>query len=73
MYPAGTRADVYADGMTYVALVPFAMKTAVGTSLPLPYFGTFLETTDARALDASCLSRLQRPPFFLNRTGPGNR
>jgi uncharacterized protein YqjF (DUF2071 family) len=45
MYPPGTRPDVFADGMTYVALVPFAMsETAVGTSLPLPYFGTFLET-----------------------------
>jgi uncharacterized protein YqjF (DUF2071 family) len=44
-YPPGTRPDVFADGMTYVALVPFAMsETAVGTSLPLPYFGTFLET-----------------------------
>jgi uncharacterized protein YqjF (DUF2071 family) len=44
MYPPGTRPDVFADGLSYVALVPFAMgKTAVG-SLPLPYFGTFLET-----------------------------
>src|SRR3984957_11012004 len=24
MYPPGTRPDVFADGMTYVALVPFA-------------------------------------------------
>ena len=31
--------------MTYVALVPFAMtSTKVGTALPLPYFGSFLET-----------------------------
>src|SRR3984893_15204005 len=45
LYPPGTRPDVFADGMTYVALVPFVMSsTAVGTSLPLPYFGTFLET-----------------------------
>src|ERR1700737_183257 len=45
MYPPGTRPDVFADGMTYVALVAFATsETAVGTSLPLPYFGTFLET-----------------------------
>ena len=38
MYPPGTRPDVFADGMTYVALVPFAMsETAVGdiTSTPL--------------------------------------
>jgi uncharacterized protein YqjF (DUF2071 family) len=45
MYPPGTSPDVFTDGMSYVALVPFAMhRTAVGTSLPLPYFGTFLET-----------------------------
>ena len=31
--------------MTYVALVPFVMtSTKVGTALPLPYFGSFLET-----------------------------
>jgi hypothetical protein len=45
MYPPGTRPDVFADGMTYVALVPFAMsQTTAGTRLPLPYVGTFLET-----------------------------
>ncbi len=45
MYPPGTRPDVFVGGMTYVALVPFAMRrTKVGTWLPLPYFGTFLET-----------------------------
>ncbi len=45
MYPPGTRPDVFADGMTYVGLVPFAMhRTKLGTSLPLPYFGSFLET-----------------------------
>jgi uncharacterized protein len=45
MYPPGTRPDVFADGLTYVALVSFAMsKTAVGHSLPLPYLGSFLET-----------------------------
>ena len=45
MYPPGTRPDVFADGMTYVALVPFVMSsTKVGTALPLPYFGSFLET-----------------------------
>lgn len=45
MYPPGTRPDVFASGMTYVALIPFALsRTKVGTSLPLPYFGTFLET-----------------------------
>jgi uncharacterized protein YqjF (DUF2071 family) len=44
LYPPGTRPDVF-DGATYVALVPFAMrKTRLGPSLPLPYFGTFLET-----------------------------
>ena len=45
MYPPGTRPDVFADGMTYVALVPFVMtSTKVGSALPLPYFGSFLET-----------------------------
>jgi uncharacterized protein len=45
MFPPGTRPDVFTGGMTYVALVPFEMKkTMVGTSLPLPYFGAFLET-----------------------------
>jgi uncharacterized protein YqjF (DUF2071 family) len=45
LYPPGARPDVFVDGLTYVALVPFAMsRTAVGTSLRLPYFGRFLET-----------------------------
>jgi uncharacterized protein len=45
MYPAGTRPDVFADGMTYVGLVPFVMSsTKVGAIMPLPYFGSFLET-----------------------------
>jgi uncharacterized protein YqjF (DUF2071 family) len=45
MYPAGARPDVFADGMTYVGLVPFAMNdVAVGFSRPIPYFGRFLET-----------------------------
>jgi len=45
MYPPGTRPDVFADGFSYAALIPFAVsKTAVGTALPLPYFGRFLET-----------------------------
>lgn len=45
MYPPGTRPDVFADGMTYVALVPFLISgTRLGTSVPIPYFGTFLET-----------------------------
>src|ERR1700722_3551801 len=45
MYPPGTRPDVFADGMTYVALVPFVMtSTKVGSVLRLPYFGSFLET-----------------------------
>ena len=34
--------------------------------------GEFLRTADALALDVSCLGRLRRPPFFLNRTGSGN-
>jgi uncharacterized protein len=45
LFPAGTRPDVFDDGLTYVGLVPFVLRhTAVGTSLRLPYFGTFAET-----------------------------
>ncbi|WP_094359600.1 YqjF family protein [Mycobacterium marinum] len=45
MYPPGTRPDIFADGLTYLGLVPFAMtSTKIGTALPLPYFGRFLET-----------------------------
>src|SRR5580693_6633386 len=45
LFPPGTRPDVFDDGMTYVALVPFAMNAiTVGTALPLPYFGSFAET-----------------------------
>jgi uncharacterized protein YqjF (DUF2071 family) len=45
LYPPGTRPDVFADGMTYVALIPFATaRTKVLEALPLPYFGRFLET-----------------------------
>ncbi|SPM36581.1 hypothetical protein MRAB57_4422 [Mycobacterium rhizamassiliense] len=45
LYPPGTRPDVFADGMTYVGLVPFVMaSTKVGAALPLPYLGSFLET-----------------------------
>lgn len=45
LFPAGTRPDVFADGMTYVALVPFRMGyTALGRRLRMPYFGSFAET-----------------------------
>ncbi|SPM26772.1 YqjF family protein [Mycobacterium terramassiliense] len=45
LYPPGTRPDVFADGMTYVSLIPFVLAgTRVGTALPLPYFGRFAET-----------------------------
>ena len=45
LYPPGTRPDVFADGMTYVGLVPFRMgHTALGTGPRLPYFGVFAET-----------------------------
>ena len=45
LYPPGTRPDVFAGGMTYVALVPFVMSsTKLVAALPLPYFGSFLET-----------------------------
>lgn len=45
LYPPGTRPDVFADGTTYVGLVPFAMsEVAMGVRRPIPYFGRFLET-----------------------------
>ena len=45
LYPDGTRPDVFADGMTYVGLIPFEIRrTTVGTRLRLPYFGGFAET-----------------------------
>jgi uncharacterized protein len=45
LYPTGTRPDVFADGLTYVGLVPFAMsEVALGFSRAIPYFGRFLET-----------------------------
>lgn len=44
MYPPGTRPDVFDDGMTYAALVAFAMSRTSAGRLPLPYLGTFQET-----------------------------
>ncbi len=45
LFPEGTRPDVFADGMTYVALVPFVMSgIRLGGSPPVPYFGSFPET-----------------------------
>jgi uncharacterized protein YqjF (DUF2071 family) len=45
MYPPGTRPDVFADGLTYVALVPFvASGSRLGSLIPLPYFGAFAES-----------------------------
>jgi uncharacterized protein YqjF (DUF2071 family) len=45
LYPPGTRPDVFADGMTYVGLIPFVLaSTKIGTALPVPYFGSFAET-----------------------------
>jgi len=45
LFPRGTRPDVFSDGMTYVALVPFEiLHTALGTSLRLPHIGAFVET-----------------------------
>ena len=44
-FPAGSRPDVWSDGLTYVGLVPFAMRGAgFGRSHPVRYFGSFLET-----------------------------
>lgn len=45
LFPSGARPDVFADGRTYVGLVPFAMsEVALGPSRSIPYFGDFLET-----------------------------
>lgn len=45
LYPAGTRPDVFGDGLTYVGLIPFAMRDlAFGIPTPVPYLGDFLET-----------------------------
>ncbi|MBT0567383.1 DUF2071 domain-containing protein [Williamsia sp. CHRR-6] len=46
LYPSGARPDVFDDGYTYVALVPFYMRSiALGPTLPpVPYFGSFAET-----------------------------
>lgn len=45
MYPPGTRPDVFADGNTYVGLIPFILtSTKLFAALPLPYFGSFAET-----------------------------
>ncbi|MUL77699.1 YqjF family protein [Mycolicibacterium sp. CBMA 226] len=45
LYPPGTTPDVFVDGLTYVALVPFIMhSSALAGRMPLPYFGTFAET-----------------------------
>lgn len=45
LFPPGTRPDVFSDGLTYVALVPFEIRhTAVGASLRMPYVGAFVET-----------------------------
>lgn len=44
LFPAGTRPDVFADGTTYVGLVPFEMHGAGFGRRSVPYFGTFLET-----------------------------
>jgi uncharacterized protein YqjF (DUF2071 family) len=45
MYPPGTRPDVFTDGLTYVALVPFvASGSRLGTFIPIPYVGAFPES-----------------------------
>ncbi len=44
LYPPGTRPDVI-DGVTYVGLIPFAMRDlTLGVWRPVPYLGHFLET-----------------------------
>ena len=45
IFPPGTRPDVFADGMTYVAWVPFvASGSRLGSLIPIPYFGAFPES-----------------------------
>jgi uncharacterized protein YqjF (DUF2071 family) len=45
LFPPGARPDVFADGLTYVGLVPFQMRgTTLGKRLRVPYVGTFPET-----------------------------
>jgi uncharacterized protein YqjF (DUF2071 family) len=47
LFPAGTRPDVFGDGFTYVALVPFVMegfRIGRAPSPRLPWVGGFLET-----------------------------
>lgn len=45
LFLPGTRPDVYADGLTYVGLIPFQMReAALGRTRPVPYFGRFHET-----------------------------
>lgn len=42
--PPGVEPDVWHDGATYVALVPFRMHRAgFGRRPPIPFFGSFLE------------------------------
>jgi uncharacterized protein YqjF (DUF2071 family) len=43
LFPAGTRPDVI-DGSSYVGLVPFRMRGAGPSRLPVPYLGDFCET-----------------------------
>jgi uncharacterized protein YqjF (DUF2071 family) len=47
LFPRGTRPDVFSDGLTYVALVPFVMdglRLGRAPSPRLPWLGSFLET-----------------------------
>jgi uncharacterized protein YqjF (DUF2071 family) len=45
MFPPGTRPDVFADGLTYVALVPFlASSSRLGGLFAIPYVSAFPES-----------------------------
>ncbi len=45
LFPPGSRPDVFADGLTYVGLIPFQMRdAALGRTHAVPYFGRFHET-----------------------------
>jgi len=43
LFPPGSRPDEF-DGTSYVGFVPFQMRGAGPSRLPVPYFGSFCET-----------------------------
>jgi hypothetical protein len=51
-------------------VVPGTGHISLGAGCVLRLYEQFLETRDARALDATCLQQVKRPPFFLTPAGP---